>query len=668
VSRDSGGVLPPDVFDPNVNALRFLAVDAVERASSGHPGTPLAMAPVIYRLFTRFLKHDPAHADWPDRDRFVLSGGHASMLLYGALHLSGYDLSLEDLMQFRRLGSRTPGHPERGMTPGVEVTTGPLGQGIANAVGLALAERMAARTFNGEGLPIIDHRTWVLCGDGDMMEGIASEAASLAGHLRLERLVLLYDSNLVTLDGPSELSFDEDVATRFLGYGFRVLHLRDVDDHAEVDRVLGAAMATRGQPTLVVMQSHIGIGSPFHDSNRAHGAALGADAVAKTRETLRWPYAPFEVPAEVYEAWRPARASEWRDWDALLAQHRVAEPDRAAELERRLLKPRLAERLGEPLAFAAGSELSTRVAMGKVLASCAETMPELVGGAADVESSTETRLPGRVMPPDYEGRDLYFGVREHAMAAITNGIAAYGGFVPFASTFFVFSDYLKPALRLACIMGLRVVYLFTHDSIALGEDGTTHQPIEQLASLRSVPGLTLVRPADANETQAALRYALGEATGPVALVLTRQGLPVLAETAGVGPRELAGHVLREGDGPTLVATGSEVSLALAAASELAERGHGARVVSVPSVELLRALAPARREELLGSHPRIAVEAGTPYGWYEFCDEAIGLEEFGASGRRDEVLEAFGFTPHAIATRVEELLGRTEGSGDPKGGA
>jgi len=667
MSDDLGGVIPPDIYDPNVNALRFLAVDAVERANSGHPGTPLAMAPVIYRLFTKFLRHDPAHPGWPDRDRFVLSGGHASMLLYGALHLSGYDVKIEDLQQFRRLGSRTPGHPERGMTPGVEVTTGPLGQGIGNAVGMALAERMAARTFNREGVPIVDHRTWVLCGDGDMMEGIASEAASLAGHLRLERLVVLYDSNLVTLDGPSELSFDEDVATRFLGYGFRVLHLRDVDDHEQVDRVLASAMATRGQPTLVVMQSHIGIGSPFHDSNRAHGAALGPDAVARTREALHWAHPPFEVPKEVYDAWRPARASEWGDWDGLLRTYRRSYPEHAAEFERRVLEVRLAERFPDTLTFEAGSELSTRVAMGKVLASVAETIPELVGGAADVESSTETRLPGRVMPPDYDGRDLYFGVREHAMAAITNGIAAHGGFLPFASTFFVFSDYLKPALRLACIMGLRVVYLFTHDSIALGEDGTTHQPIEQLEALRSVPGLVLLRPADANETQAALRYALGEASGPVALVLTRQGLPVLAESAGVGPEALAGYVLREGDGPTLLATGSEVPLALAAATELAGRGLAVRVVSVPSVELFRALDPARREELLGRHPRIAVEAGSPYGWYEFCDHAIGLTEFGASGRRDEVLEAFGFSPRAIATRVEEFLGRKEGSLDPREG-
>ncbi len=655
LKSDFGGLKGPDIYDVASNALRFLALDAVEQANSGHPGTPMAMAPVIYRLFTRFLRHDPKQPDWPDRDRFVLSGGHASMLLYGALHLNGYDLTLEDLQRFRRYPSRCPGHPERGMTPGVEVTTGPLGQGVANAVGLALAERLAANEFNTDEVAIVDHRTWVLCGDGDMMEGVASEASSLAGHLRLEKLTILYDSNQVTLDGPSSLSLDEEVATRYLAYGFRVLRITDVDDFAQVDAVLTTATQTRGQPTLVIMNSHIGIGSPFHDDHRAHGAALGAEAVLATREQLNWPHPPFVVPEEAYAAWRLDRDSGYTTWEADCERARVAGPERYREFRRRVIEARLGEGSFDLPHFDTGSSISTRVALGATLRAAAERLPEIVGGAADVESSTETKLAGQVSWPTYAGRDIYFGVREHAMAAITNGIAAHGGFLPFASTFFVFSDYLKPALRLSAIMELPSLFIFTHDSIALGEDGTTHQPVEQLAALRAVPNLVVLRPADANETAASVAFAMRRSQGPTVLVLSRQALPVLAETVGIDSQSLGGHRLHEGGDLTLVATGSEVSLALEAARRLEGKGIHARVVSVPSLELLRARPRSEREELLGAAPRIAIEAASAFGWYEFVDAVVAMHTFGGSGRKDEVLEAFGFTPERVVESIEAIL-------------
>jgi transketolase len=654
--NDFGGLRGPDVYDVASNALRFLAVDAVELANSGHPGTPLAMAPVIYRLFTRFLRHDPSRPDWADRDRFVLSGGHASMLLYGALHLNGYDLTLEDLQRFRRYPSRCPGHPERGMTPGVEVTTGPLGQGVANAVGLALAERMAAEQFNVEGATIVDHRTWVLCGDGDMMEGIASEASSLAGHLRLEKLTVLYDSNLVTLDGPSSLSFDEEVATRYLAYGFRVLRITDVDDFAQVDAVLAEATKTRGQPTLVIMNSHIGMGSPYHDDHRAHGAALGAEAVLATREQLKWPHAPFVVPDEAYAAWRPDRDSGYAAWEATCQLASSRDPARFKEFERRVLDGKLGQGAFALPDFSDQSTVSTRVALGAALRAGAEHFPEIVGGAADVESSTETKLAGEVMWPSYAGRDIYFGIREHAMAAITNGIAAHGGFLPFASTFFVFSDYLKPALRLSAIMELQTMFIFTHDSIALGEDGTTHQPVEQLAGLRAMPGIVVLRPADANETAACVAFGIGRSEGPTVLVLSRQGLPVLPAAAKIDQKSLGGYRLRDGNDVTLVATGSEVSLALDAADVLAQGGVEAAVVSVPSLELLRQRPDAERAELLGHAPKIAIEAASPFGWYEFVDSVIGMRTFGGSGRKDEVLEAFGFSTDEVVETIKTIIG------------
>ncbi|MHB8190189.1 MAG: transketolase [Ferrimicrobium sp.] len=651
--RDQGAVRPPDIYDQSVNALRFLAVDAVNLANSGHPGTPLDVAPVIYRLFTRVLRHSPSNPDWPDRDRFILSGGHASMVLYGALYLSGYDVTLDDIRTFRRLGSRCAGHPERGLLPGVEVTTGPLGQGLANGVGCALAERMLATRFNRLGHSVVDHRTWVVCGDGDMMEGVTHEASALAGHLGLGKLVVLYDDNRVTLDGPTSLSFSEDVATRYLGYGWRVLQLFDVDDFSEVDAVLAQASMPSDRPTLVVMHTHIGIGTPLHDDHRVHGAALGAENTEVARDLLHWPYPPFVVPDEAIADWRrsnDASATAVKLWESTVDALDHDDPELGERFRRQLAGEMPPDWRAAIPSFTAGTSMSTRVAGGKVLRALAERIPELVGGAADVEGSTETKLEGVVRRGDYAGRDIYFGIREHAMAAMVNGIAAHGGLIPFGSTFFIFSDYLKPALRLAAVMELRAIFVFTHDSIGLGEDGTTHQPIEQLAGLRAMPGLVVVRPADANETAAAWEYAL-ERNGPTALVLSRQNLGVL----DTGVINLAGYVVAPGDEGTIVSTGSEVEIALEARAALAERGRRVRVVSVPSLELLMALPKAEREQLLGGGvPRVGVEAASAFGWGGIVDAMVAMEGFGASGRKDELFAHFGITAQAVEERMMAL--------------
>jgi len=644
--NDRGGTLSPNVFDENVSALRFLCVDAIDRANSGHPGTPLDIAPVIYRLFTQFLRYDAEAPEWPDRDRFVLSGGHASMVLYGALHLAGFDVTLDDIRSFRRLGSRCPGHPERGLTPGVEVTTGPLGQGVANGVGFALAEAMLAARVRDTAPGLVDHRTWVTCGDGDMMEGISHEAASLAGHLGLSKLTLIYDDNRVTLDGPASWSFSEEVATRFLGYGWRVGHIYDVNNFAEVDAAFLEAMRPSDRPMIIIAHSHIGIGTPLHDDHRVHGAPVGKEYAGLARDYLHWPHPPFEIPERVYENWREGakrRKSHRLDWEKRLQDSTQSDLSR-------WLSGDLPANLAHELPKFLDEKVSTRVAGGRVLRALAEVCPEIVGGAADVESSTETKLPSAVARNDFSGRDIYFGIREHAMAAITNGIAAHGGFRPFASTFFVFSDYLKPALRLSAVMQLPVVYVFTHDSIALGEDGTTHQPIEHLSALRAVPGIKVYRPADGNETREAWVRALEDAT-PGVLVLTRQNLPTLAPET---PIDLAGYVVKNGQDGTLIATGSEVSLAMDAAALLAKSGIHVGVVSIPSLEMFIERPMSQQESLLGPHPRLGVEAASPWGWRGLVDDMVSMETFGVSGRGDEVLAHFGFTPEAVASRFENL--------------
>ena len=655
--RGYAAVIPPDIYDPAVNALRFLAVDAINKAGSGHPGTPLDIAPVIYRLYTRHLRHDPADPTWPDRDRFVLSGGHASMVLYGALHLAGYHVSLEDIRSFRQVGSPCAGHPERGLLPGIEVTTGPLGQGVANAVGLAIAERHLASRFNWDGFEVVGHRTVAECGDGDLMEGVASEAASLAGHLGLGKLTLLYDDNRVSLDGPTEWAFSEEVGARFLAYGWHVVRLFDVDDLAAVDTAIEQAEAETERPTMVIMHSHIGIGTPLHDDHKAHGAPVGPAYAEVARELLHWPYPPFEVPDEVYATWRSQvaeRAQARHQWLARFEAYRCARPDLAAEFER-VTSGRLPEGWHHslPCYKPGGERVSTRVAAGHALRALAEHVPELVGGAADVESSTETGLDGgtSVGRGRWRARNFHFGVREHAMGAIVNGMAAHGGLRPFGATFFCFSDYMRPALRLSAIMGLPCTWVFTHDSIGLGEDGTTHQPVEQLASLRAMPGLTVIRPADANEAAQAWALALRR-DGPTALVLSRQSLPVL-DPAIVDVR---GAVIAPGDDVVIIATGSEVEVALGARDLLAKEGTGARVVSLASLELFFERAQAERDQVLPPGlPRVVVEAASPFGWSVLAEEVVGLEGFGRSGRGPDLYRLFGLTPEAVAAAARRAM-------------
>jgi transketolase len=666
---------PPDDRDAlAISTLRFLAVDMVERAKSGHPGAPLGQAPLAYRLWTRHLRHDPAAPDWPNRDRFVLSCGHASALLYGLLHLAGYDLPLEELRRFRQLDSKTPGHPEYGHTAGVETTTGPLGQGIATAVGMAVAERLLAARFNRPGFTLFDHRVWVLASDGDLMEGVASEASSLAGHHRLGQLKVLYDSNRISIDGPTSLAWSEDVAARYRAYGWRVLEIADGNDLAEIDAALAAAAAERERPTLVVVHTHIGFGTPTQPAAEAPGAPVGSVAARATRRVLGWPEeGEFLVPAGAREPFAAAAARHGaarEAWQAQLADDAAAHPELAAELSRRRAGV-LPEGWEAALpAFGGDAKpIATRAASGKVLNALAARLPELVGGSADLSESNNTTLAGEsVFAPDSPaGRNLHFGVREHAMGAILNGLALSGLLRPFGGTFLIFSDYMRPAIRLAALMRLPVVYVFTHDSIFLGEDGPTHQPISQLLSLRAIPGLVVLRPADARETAEAWRLAVARRDGPTALALTRQKLPVLAETAALARAGVArgAYVLWEsssGSSPELLllATGSEVSLALAAGRRLAGEGLAVRVVSVPSWELFAAQDEAYRLTVLppGAGRRLALEAGSPLGWHRWVGEGgavVGIDGFGASAPAEALAERYGFTVEAVVGRARILL-------------
>ena len=609
-----------------VTALRVLAVDQVEQARSGHPGMPLGAAPMAYALWSRFLRHDPADPSWPDRDRFVLSAGHGSAMLYALLHLFGYDLPLAELRRFRQWGSLTPGHPEAGLTPGVEMTSGPLGQGFAAAVGMALAERHLAARFNREGLPVIDHRTWVIASDGDLMEGISHEAASLAGHLRLGRLVVLYDDNHITIEGPTELTFSENVAARFAAYGWRVLHVDDGNDLDAIANALRRAVRNENAPTLIRIRTHIGFGSPRQDTARAHGEPLGPEAAAATRTTLGWTVAePFVIPDEIRDHFRGAAESgrrQHRKWSKLFGAYRQAFPGDAAELERRLRGDLATNWDGAVPAFVEGSALATRQASGKVLNAIASSVPELLGGSGDLAPSTDTLLSNEasVAPGSFAGRNLHFGIREHAMAAVANGLALHGGLRPYVATFLVFSDYLRPALRLAALMKLPVTYVFTHDSIGLGEDGPTHQPIEHLVALRVIPNMVVLRPADANETAEAWRVALERREGPTALVLTRQKLPVLsAPPAGSVARGAFVRAEAASGAPSvvLIATGSEICLALALRDALEADGTPTRVVSAPSLELLGRQPADYQRAVLGPGYalRVAIEMGRGQGWH-----------------------------------------------------
>ena len=669
------GAIATDLDLLCVNTIRALAVDAVEHARSGHPGAPMGLAPAAYVLWTRFLRHDPADPAWPDRDRFVLSAGHASMLLYALLHLSGYDLPMEELRRFRSWGSRTPGHPEHGLTPGVETTTGPLGQGLANAVGMAIAERLLAARFDPQGLGIVDHRVFAICSDGDLMEGISHEAASLAGHLRLGRLVVLYDDNRVTIDGPTDLAFSEDVGARFRAYGWRVDRVEDGRDLDAIALALEAAVAQSDRPSLIIVPTTIAEGAPTKAGTAAaHGAPLGPEEVAAWKERIGWPAEPFHVPAEVRARFAevPERGARLRaSWVERFTAWREARPDLAAEWDRvmaRRLPTGWEDRLAEP-----DGATATRKASAKVLASLAPHLPELVGGSADLTESNGTALPGEEpFRPGRPGRYLHFGVREHAMGGILNGIALHGGLRPYGGTFLVFSDYLRPSIRLAALMEQPVVYVFTHDSIGLGEDGPTHQPVEHLASLRAIPGLVVIRPADGPETAWSWRVALERTEGPTALVLTRQELPALDRRALASAAGLArgAYVLTErgpeagGSGPPdliLIGTGSEVHVALEAADLLAARGVRVRVVSMPSWELFERQPAAYRDAVLppAVGARVAVEAGAPQGWERWVGDrgaVVGLDRFGASAPGPVVMAELGFTPERVAEAALRVLG------------
>ena len=645
--------------------LRALAMDGVQKANSGHPGMPMGMADVATVLWTRFLRFDPQDPAWPDRDRFVLSAGHGSMLLYGLLHLAGYDLPLSELQAFRQWGSRTPGHPEHGHTPGVETTTGPLGQGLSNAVGLALAEAHLAARFNRPGHEVVGHRTFVIASDGELMEGVTHEACVLAAHLGLGRLTVLWDDNGISIDGPTSLTTGEDVAARFTAYGW---HVQRVDGHdpEAVASAIAAAVAEGGRPSLVACRTHIGFGSPNRqDTSKAHGEPLGPEELRLTKERLGWPQEPaFLVPEAARETFREAAArgaEARRAWTERLRAHEAAHPELAAEL-RLVLSGELPVDLPSVLPTFAGKPLATRVASGQVLDAIAPALPTLLGGSADLTPSNNTRPKGArtLTRDDPAGTYVHFGVREHGMGAILNGLALHG-LRPYGGTFLVFSDYMRPAVRLAAMMSQPVVFVFTHDSIGLGEDGPTHQPVEHLTALRSVPGLWVFRPADANETAAAWRSALERRDGPSALVLTRQALPVLPPNEGASR---GGYVLADVADPeaVLLGTGSEVHLALDAQKLLSAKGVRARVVSMPCRELFEAQDADWRESVLPARlrARVVVEAGATLGWgrYAGLDGAVvGLDRYGASAPFARLYQELGLTAEAVAAATLRVLGR-----------
>jgi transketolase len=657
----------PKLDQLSVDTLRLLAVDTVEKANSGHPGAPLGCAPIAYLLFNKLMKHNPAHSKWADRDRFVLSNGHASSLLYASLFLSGYGVTLDDLKSFRQWGSRTPGHPERGETDGVEVTTGPLGQGIAMAVGMAIAEKHLAAVYNRPGFDVVDHHTYALLGDGDLMEGVSHEAASLAGTLGLGKLIFLYDDNQISLDGPTSLSYTEDVKKRFEAYHWQVLRVEDGNNLTELEAAIAAAKAETGKPTIIAVRTIIGYGSPKAGSNKSHGEPLGTEGVAATKKFFGFAEdQSFQLPEAALSNWRTAverGTAQESAWTKLFAGYKAAHAELAAEFERTQQDVRKAGWEKALPSFPAGKAQATRSAGGTVLNAIAEAVPELIGGAADLTSSTKTIFkPGENFHVDPAGRNIFFGVREFAMAAAVNGMAAHGGLIPFGSTFFVFSDYAKPAMRLAALMQLHSLFVYTHDSIAVGEDGPTHEPIEQLLGLRAIPGLTDFRPADANETSAAWRLAL-ERTGPSFFALSRQNLPVIDPAshdvyAGVSK---GAYVLEEVAKPqvVLIGAGSEVWTCVDAAKLLAADGIAARVVSFPSWKLFEEQTAEYKASVLPAGvPKLAVEAGVTIGWWKYVGQngdVIGLDRFGASAPGPKVLAELGFSAENVAAHAKKLV-------------
>lgn len=678
----------------SINTIRALSIDAVQKANSGHPGLPLGGAPMAYVLWTRFLKHNPANPKWFDRDRFILSGGHGSMLLYSLLHLTGYDLSLEEIKNFRQWGSQTPGHPEHGFAPGVDVTTGPLGQGFANGVGFAIAEAYLAARYNRPEHEIVNHFTYAICTDGDLMEGVASEAASLAGHLKLGKLIYLYDDNKISLAGATNLTFSENVGTRFEAYDWQVQRVDDGNDLDALQAALENARADTTRPSLIIVRTHIGFGSPKkQDSFEAHGSPLGADEVKATKKNLGFPEEPaFFIPGEALEHFREALdkgSAQEQEWNAKFSAYASAYPELAREFQM-ILRGEKPEGWDADIPTFKPDEkgISTRVAGGQILNALAKHLPNIIGGSADLDPSTMTALKGMgdFEPSDiahgdmqgsvgggwsYAGRNIHYGVREHAMGAAANGMALHGGILPFTATFFTFSDYMRPAMRLAALMEQHVIFVFTHDSIALGEDGPTHQPVEHLAALRAIPNLSVIRPADANETAVAWRVAVEHARNPTALVLTRQNVPTLDRSAYASAENLVrgAYILSDAAPSTalrtepdiiLIGTGSEVQLVVGAQKKLAEEGIRARVVSMPSWDLFEQQSKEYRDSVFPPNvrARLAVEAGVAQGWSKYIGDkgdVLSIERFGASAPYQVLFEKFGYTVENVVARAKEML-------------
>jgi len=658
-----------------INTIRTLAMDAVQKAESGHPGTPMALAPLAYVLFTRHMRHNPADPTWPNRDRFVLSAGHASMLLYSALYLSGYDVTLEDLKQFRQWQSRTPGHPEYGHTPGVETTTGPLGQGIANSVGMAMAESHLAAVFNREGHNIVDHFTYFICSDGDLMEGISHEASSFAGHFKFGKLIGFYDDNRITIDGSTELTYSDDAGARFEAYGWHVQHIADVNDLEALDAAIEAAKAEPGRPSMIVCRTHIGYGSPHkQDTAKAHGEPLGEEEIKLTKRNLGWPTEEaFHVPEDALSHWRKVKdrgAAFHEGWRRQLIAYAKAHPDLAKEFGRRMQGDLpTGWESAIPTFTKDNGNVASRAASGAVLGALVEKVPELIGGSADLTPSNNTQPKSFApfAPNDRTGRYVHYGIREHGMAGIMNGLALHGGVIPYGGTFLIFSDYMRPSQRLASIAHQRVIYVFTHDSIGLGEDGPTHQPIEQLTALRAIPGFTMIRPADANETAEAWRFALKHKTGPVAIALTRQKLGYIdREKYGAAAGLAKGaYVLADAPGGApevvLMSSGSEVALVLEAQTKLADQGIRARAVSMPSHELFAAQSAEYRESVLPRDvKRVAIEAAHPMSWYRWVGAdgvILGIDRFGASAPYADIYKGLGLTVDKLVETARKLAGR-----------
>lgn len=658
----------------SINAIRTLSIDAIEKANSGHPGMPMGAAPMAYTLWTRFMNHNPKNPEWFNRDRFVLSAGHGSMLLYSLLHLSGYDVSMEDIKEFRQWGSKTPGHPEYGHTPGVDATTGPLGQGISMAVGMAMAERHLAAVYNKDNYELVDHYTYSICGDGDLMEGVSAEAASLAGHLKLGKLVVLYDSNDISLDGDLDRSFSESVAKRFDSYGWQYLRVEDGNNLEEIAKAIEEAKGDEHRPTMIEVRTVIGYGSPNKSGKAdAHGSPLGADELKLTKESYKWTFEEdFHVPSEVYDQFKKYALENGekkeKEWNELLQGYQEAYPELGKQLEA-AMKGELPEGWDKDLpVYEEGKSLASRASSGEALNGIAKNLPFLIGGSADLAGSNKTTIKGvgDFTPNSYEGRNIWFGVREFAMGAAMNGMALHGGVKVFGGTFFVFSDYLRPAIRLAALMKLPVTYVFTHDSIAVGEDGPTHEPIEQLASLRAMPNLNVVRPADGNETAAAWKLAIEVKDQPTALVLTRQNLPTLTgtkENAYEGVKKgayVVSPASQETPDVILIAAGSEVSLAVDAQKQLENEGIYASVVSMPSWHNFEKQTAEYKESVLPKavKKRLAIEMGSSLGWHRYAGDegdVLAIDQFGASAPGEKIMAEYGFTPENVVAKVKTLI-------------